>query len=103
MIGRGVIARPSLGQEIAVWREGPGPATAFNWSQILGILSDYHDLLGGMANPQRQAGRLKQWIKLLARSYEEAGALFTRIRRLDDPLDIVSEIDVTKERLLDAA
>ena len=103
MIGRGVIARPSLGQEIAAWRAGSTLETAFNWSQILGILAEYHDLIGGMANPPRQAGRLKQWIKLLARSYEEAGALFTRIRRFDDPVDILAEIDITKERVLNAA
>ncbi|MDF2368680.1 tRNA-dihydrouridine synthase [Sneathiella sp.] len=105
MIGRGVIARPSLGREIAHRRSirAPMSGTAFNWSQILGILAEYHDLIEGMANPQRQAGRLKQWIKLLARSYEEAGVLFTCIRRLEDPQDILAEVVATKGRVLDAA
>nr|WP_202526063.1 tRNA-dihydrouridine synthase family protein [Sneathiella litorea] len=103
MIGRGVIARPSLGQEIAQLRKEPKIGTAFNWSQILSILVEYHDLIEGMANPPRQAGRLKQWIKLLSRSYEEAGALFTRIRRFEDPRDILAEVVLTRERVLDAA
>ncbi|WP_415776494.1 tRNA dihydrouridine synthase [Sneathiella sp. HT1-7] len=103
MIGRGVIARPSLGREIAASRSSSVMGNAFNWSQILGILAEYHDLIEGMANPPRQAGRLKQWIKLLARSYGEAGVLFTRIRRLEDPQDILAEVIATKERALDAA
>ncbi len=103
MIGRGVIARPSLGREIVAQRARSTAETAFNWSQILGILAEYHDLIEGMANPPRQAGRLKQWIKLLARSYGEAGALFTHIRRLEDPRDILAEVDATRERVQDAA
>ncbi|MBO0332680.1 tRNA-dihydrouridine synthase family protein [Sneathiella sp. CAU 1612] len=103
MIGRGVIARPSLGWEIAQRRGESTGMTAFNWSQILGTLAEYHDLIEGMANPPRQAGRLKQWIKLLARSYGEAGELFTRIRRLEDPRSILAEVEVTKERVLDVA
>lgn len=103
MIGRGVIARPSLGREIAASRSSSVMGNAFNWSQILGILAEYHDLIEGMANPARQAGRLKQWIKLLARSYGEAGLLFMRIRRLENPQDILAEVTATKERVLDAA
>lgn len=87
MIGRGMIARPSLGLEIK------DPAyRKFEWSYIVQLLEDYDRLLREMGHPLRQAGRLKQWIKLMGRTYPEGASLFTRIRRLNSPEDIMSEV-----------
>ncbi|MEX1035550.1 MAG: tRNA-dihydrouridine synthase family protein [Sneathiella sp.] len=103
MIGRGVIARPSLGREIAANRGNANASIAFDWARILEVIAEYHFLINAMNNPPRQAGRLKQWIKLLARSYEAAGPLFMAIRRFDNPDDILREVELTQERVLRAA
>ena len=87
MIGRGAIARPSLALEIAKL-----DIEKFKWSEILVLLDQYHTLLGGMDGSLRRAGRLKQWIKLLARTYDPSAELFKMIRRLQDPVEIINSV-----------
>ena len=87
MIGRGAIARPSLALEIAQL-----DAEKFPWSEILALLVQYNTLLGGMDGPLRRAGRLKQWIKLLGRTYEPCSDLFISIRRFQDPAEIMAVV-----------
>jgi len=87
MMGRGMIARPSLGLEV----KDPAYST-FDWPHIIHLLEDYDRLLQKMGQPLRQAGRLKQWIKLLGRTYPESADLFNRIRRLNSPEEIMSEV-----------
>ena len=103
MVGRGVIARPSLGREIAASRGNSSQQIMFDWIGILEVIAEYHQLIKAMNNPPRQAGRLKQWIKLLARNYEEAGSLFMAIRRFDSPDEILREVELTQERVFRAA
>tara|TARA_R110002095_G_scaffold84030_2_gene72951 strand:+ start:2581 stop:3612 length:1032 start_codon:yes stop_codon:yes gene_type:complete len=103
MVGRGVIARPSLGREIAASRGNSSQQIMFDWIGILEVIAEYHQLIKAMNNPPRQAGRLKQWIKLLARNYEEAGPLFMAIRRFDSPDEILREVELTQERVFRAA
>ncbi|WP_025897446.1 tRNA dihydrouridine synthase [Sneathiella glossodoripedis] len=87
MIGRGAIARPSLAQEIKKEREDK-----LSWGEIMGHLHDYNMLLLKMDSDHRRAGRLKQWIKLLSRTYDPSGALFANIRRLQEPDEILGSI-----------
>jgi tRNA-dihydrouridine synthase C len=96
MIGRGVIARPSLGLEI----KDP-TVRSFDWSYILQLIIDYEKMLRVMDNPVRQAGRLKQWIKLLGRTYDQSTELFTLIRRLktaDEILQVLEQSNTYKLR-----
>ncbi|WP_373087948.1 tRNA dihydrouridine synthase [Sneathiella sp.] len=93
MIGRGVIARPSLALEIAALQNSPSANAAFDWPKILKLIGDYHRLIESMASGSRQAGRLKQWTKLLGRTYCESTDLFTSIRRMEDPADILREVE----------
>ncbi|WP_206378146.1 tRNA dihydrouridine synthase [Sneathiella limimaris] len=80
MIGRGAIARPSLAKEMK------GELTdKFQWSDVEALLIHYNQLLLEMKSDHRRAGRLKQWIKLLSRTYDPTGALFANIRKLQDP------------------
>jgi len=92
MIGRGAIARPTLALEIAAVR-AQQELDLYTWSEILRLLEIYHGLLQGMSSPDRQAGRMKQWIKLLGRTYNDASELFQRIRRLQGPDSILAEIN----------
>ncbi len=87
MIGRGAIARPSLALEIAALN-----TPQFQWPEILGLLERYNDLIQAMDGPLRRAGRLKQWIKLLGRTYEPSSELFMNIRRLQDPSEIIDAV-----------
>lgn len=87
MIGRGAIARPSLALEI----KGKC-ADKPNWSDIMGHLYRYNTLLLAMDSDQRRAGRLKQWIKLLSRTYDPNGGLFADIRRLQMPDEILQVV-----------
>lgn len=85
MIGRGAIARPSLAREIK------GGAFA-EWPEMLGWLEDYGQMMLAAKRAKWAEGRLKQWIKLLGRTYPEAQALFQSIRTVKDPLVIYDQI-----------
>lgn len=90
MIGRGAIARPDLARLIRQNQQGQSSA-GFGWHDILGLLIRYFDLVAARrgATPDWVSGRLKQWIKLLGRTYPEAISLFTHIRRCREPMDIL--------------
>ncbi|MEH6525484.1 MAG: tRNA-dihydrouridine synthase [Sneathiella sp.] len=92
MVGRGVIARPSLGLEINSKGEQYSQVGLFAWPIILNFVVDYYNLTKSMENDNRQMGRLKQWIKLLGRTYEQSSVLFDQIRRMEDPIGIVQEV-----------
>ncbi|USG61324.1 tRNA-dihydrouridine synthase [Sneathiella marina] len=92
MVGRGVIARPSLGLEISTEGEQFFQLGLFDWPKILNLIIDYYNLTKSMENENRQMGRLKQWIKLLGRTYGQSSVLFDQIRRFEDPMKIVQEV-----------
>lgn len=81
MIGRGAIARPSLAREIK------GGEFA-HWPEMLGWLEIYCAMMQDTKRPKWGEGRMKQWIKLLARTYPEAKQLFDRIKPMKDPAAI---------------
>ncbi len=91
MVGRGVIANPSLGLEISSEDEVP-----YSWEEVVALLIRYQLLLAVMLNPLREAGRIKQWIKLLGRTYPEATELFIQIRRFQSPLEILEVLKNVK-------
>ncbi len=98
MVGRGIIARPGLALEIAAMLRADDPLALLSWGEILDLLETYDRLLVSMDNPNRQAGRLKQWIKLLGRTYEQATELFQEIRRLKEPCEIVDVVRANRDR-----
>ncbi|WP_334129986.1 tRNA dihydrouridine synthase [Sneathiella sp.] len=101
MVGRGVIARPSLGREICA--ETPASGAAFEWPDILELIGIYQGKIREMQAPPREAGRLKQWIKLLGRTYPAANDLFLAIRRLETTEAIMAEVARTGRELRTAA
>jgi tRNA-dihydrouridine synthase C len=78
MIGRGAIARPSLAREIK------GGEFA-QWPEMLGWLHIYCENMLDTKRPKWGEGRMKQWIKLLSRTYPEAKSLFDEIKLVKDP------------------
>ncbi|NVJ91849.1 MAG: tRNA-dihydrouridine synthase family protein [Methylocystaceae bacterium] len=81
MIGRGAIARPSLAREI----KGGDFA---EWPEVLGWLVTYCDMMLDTKRAKWGEGRMKQWIKLLSRTYPQAKLLFDQIKRVKDPYAI---------------
>jgi len=92
MIGRGAIARPSLAREIK------GGEFA-QWHEVLGWLDDYCTTLLNLERAKWGEGRMKQWIKLLSRTYPEAKDLFELIKRLKDPQEIYDLVCSERDRV----
>lgn len=92
MIGRGAIARPSLAREI----KGGLPA---HWPEVLGWIESYGEMMLDTVRPKWGEGRIKQWVRLLGRTYPEAHVLFGDIKKIADPEEIVRRICFLKNTL----
>ena len=87
MLGRGLIARPDLAAHIAAAREGRAHAP-MGWADVHPLVVDFWRQARRKLKPGYAPGRLKQWLKALARSYPEAAVLFSEVRREMDPARI---------------
>ena len=81
MIGRGLIAAPDLGLRIKAYQQG-GRCAALCWDEMQVILQRYLEMVVvGMA-PRYVHGRLKQWLKMMQRSYPQAADMLQEMRAL---------------------
>lgn len=83
MLGRGLIARPDLAQQIRAAREGR-EVIPLGWPQIAPLLAGFWQQQRAKLPPKFAPGRLKQWLIWLARNYAAAAALFVQLRQEDD-------------------
>lgn len=83
MLGRGLIARPDLALQIAAARDGRTLAP-LGWDDIYPRVLDFWEQARRKLGPGYAPGRLKQWLRALARSYPEAADLFQATRRESD-------------------
>lgn len=91
MIGRGLVACPDLALRIQQAIRGDS-ADALSWSGLQPWMIDFFGQVRELVVAERHvAGRLKQWLVLLAGSYPQARELFDRIRRETCP-DVVQEV-----------
>ena len=92
MIGRGMVSDPGLGLAIqAQTALGPRPAgqeRAAPWATLLPLMLQFWYRVGLHVAARHRAGRLKQWLNYLRRSYPEAQQAFDAIRLLHDPIKI---------------
>lgn len=95
MIGRGLVVRPDLAQQIRRHHAGatPGP---MSWEQLQPWLADFFVQTRARMVDRHSPGRIKQWLSLLTRSYPQAQALFDELRRETSP-------DPISFRLLDTS
>jgi tRNA-dihydrouridine synthase C len=77
MLGRGLIANPSLARQIQ------GQGSALKWSEMLLFFRDFIDASEKKISPAYALSRSKQWCKQLARTYPEAAKLFEIIKVYD--------------------
>lgn len=83
MLGRGLIARPDLARQIAAARAGRTLAP-LGWADVRLLVEDFWRQARAKLGPGYAPGRLKQWVRALARSYPEAAELFQAVRRETD-------------------
>ncbi|MBL4608771.1 MAG: tRNA-dihydrouridine synthase [Pseudomonadales bacterium] len=80
MLGRGALACPDLASVIK-----SESAEVMPWSDVKHVFIRYCDLIENTGLPVQVAGRLKQWLAFLQKSYAEAGALLMEVKTLKCP------------------
>ncbi|KDN98145.1 tRNA dihydrouridine synthase [Pseudomonas donghuensis] len=83
MLGRGLVSRPDLARQIAAERDGV-EFVPMGWHSLLPLIRDFWGQARAQMTPRQAPGRLKQWVAMLTRTYPEAVALFTELRRETD-------------------
>jgi tRNA-dihydrouridine synthase C len=96
MIGRGLVSDPGLALAIAQCAQGtsgtPG-VRAVPWSAIRALMPGFWQNVCSRVAARHRAGRLKQWLNYLRRSYPEAQAAFDELRLVHEPTRIQAWID----------
>ena len=99
MLGRGLIARPDLAHQIAAARDGRA-IKPMEWRDLRPLVDDFWLQARRKLGPGYAPGRLKQWLRALARNYPEAATLFAETRRETDCLRLDNILGVSSlERL----
>ena len=93
MIGRGMVSDPGLGLAIQAHDAGlgvspQGGGRAAPWSSLLPLMQQFWQRVGLHVAARHRAGRLKQWLNYLRRSYPEAQQAFDEMRLLQDPAHV---------------
>ena len=83
MIGRGAVANPALALMIRGTRD-----SSLAWQEMHRLLLDFWRDVEQHVNVRYRNGRLKQWLRYLARDYPPAQQQFDTIRRMEDPEEI---------------
>ncbi|WP_157270311.1 tRNA dihydrouridine synthase [Azohydromonas aeria] len=81
MLGRGMVSDPGLA--LAIRADGAG--TGIAWTALLPLMLDFWLHVSRRVEPRHRAGRLKQWLNYLRRTYPEAQATYDQVRTLNDP------------------
>lgn len=86
MIGRGAVADPFLALRIrGLHPETPDPT---DWVRLKPSIALFWREVQASIDPRYTAGRLKNWLKPVARTWPEAARLFDAIRRQVDPAEV---------------
>jgi tRNA-dihydrouridine synthase C len=82
MLGRGLVCRPDLARQIAAARQGH-MIEPMTWAELLPLIDDFWTRVRNKLPARFAPGRIKQWLKLLTRTYAEARPLFDELRQQD--------------------
>ncbi|MDO9237741.1 MAG: tRNA-dihydrouridine synthase [Aquabacterium sp.] len=83
MLGRGIVADPGLA--LAILADDPNTLA---WSDVLPMLQVFWTLICGPVIPKYRAGRLKQWLNHLRKTYPQAQEAFMQARALTDHREV---------------
>jgi tRNA-dihydrouridine synthase C len=86
MLGRGAVADPWLAARIR--GERPGHSTDADWIALFPLIADFWSQVQARVLAHQAPGRLKQWLRLLARNYPQAEVLYRSIRELRSAFDV---------------
>ena len=87
MIGRGLVSDPGLA--LAIAQRGPhAHGRTVPWSVVRGLMPGFWDNICSRVAARHRAGRLKQWLNYLRRTYPEAQAAFDELRLLHESQQI---------------
>ena len=84
MIGRGLVSDPGLALAIGEVMRQASSGAAVPWSVIRGLLPGFWQNICSRVAARHRAGRLKQWLHYLRRTYPEAQQAFDELRREHD-------------------
>ena len=93
MIGRGMVSDPGLGLAIQAHDAGlgqleTGTNRSATWATLLPLMLQFWHRVGLHVAARHRAGRLKQWLNYLRRSYPQAQQAFDDVRLLHDPVQV---------------
>jgi tRNA-dihydrouridine synthase C len=92
MLGRGMVSDPGLALAIRAAGDGAGAASGIAWAELLPLMLDFWLHVSRRVEPRHRAGRLKQWLNYLRRTYPEAQAAYDRARTLNDPRAVAAAV-----------
>lgn len=79
MLGRGIVSNPALAHAIR------GETDGLPWGSLLAHLATFWALVCQTQQRRQKAGRLKQWLNFLRRTYPEAQDAYMLVRTIHDP------------------
>jgi tRNA-dihydrouridine synthase C len=79
MLGRGVISRPDLARQIRAAADGRA-ITPLRWSDLREPVQHFYATVTAELAPKAAAGRIKNWLSYLARSYPGAARMLLQVR-----------------------
>ncbi|MBC7377986.1 MAG: tRNA-dihydrouridine synthase [Burkholderiaceae bacterium] len=85
MIGRGAVSDPGLGLAIAASGVNRAEGRMLTWDELQPLVSGFWTLIDTHLEARHRAGRLKQWLNYLRRSYPQAQALYAQVRPINEP------------------
>ena len=86
MLGRGIVSNPGLA--LAIRGEGGGIA----WGELQPLMLDFWVHVSRRVEPRHRAGRLKQWLNYLRRTYPEAQSTYDAVRTVNDPRQVAAAV-----------
>jgi tRNA-dihydrouridine synthase C len=101
MLGRGLVCRPDLARQIAAARQGQTLAP-MSWNELLPLILEFWSLVRAKLPDRFAPGRIKQWLKLLTRTYAEARPLFDALRRQEHSDGITAVLEHHRAACLEA-
>lgn len=82
MLGRGAVTDPYLARRIRDGQADDPGVRALEWASLKPLIAEFRDRVVIKVAPRHVPGRIKQWLNMLRRRYEQAEALSAEIRGL---------------------
>lgn len=82
MLGRGIVSDPGLA--LAILADSGAQVRTPTWQDLLPLMQHFWSLIITHIEPRARAGRMKQWLNYLRRTYPEAEEAYQVLRTVTD-------------------